>query len=100
MLQRLLQRLVGSNAYPTMLSETSREKALDTLSKHCIDAHFYLPAAGCMDVELEAALRLLGSSGYLMTDATGSLVGHVGKARLTSDERARETRKRFFLVER
>ena len=99
MLRRLLRRFVGSSVHPTMMAEVSREKALDTLSRHGIEAHFYLPAAGCTDAELSDALRLLGDRGYLMTDARGSLVGKVAKARLTAEERAKESRKRFFLVE-
>lgn len=82
-----------------MMAEGSREKALDTLSRHGIEAHFYLPAADCADAELADALRLLGDRGYLMTNCKGALVGKVAKARLTANERAQETRKRSFLVE-
>jgi hypothetical protein len=100
MLQRLIQRLVNSSNRPTMMADGAREKALDTLAEHGINAHFYLPAAGCANKELASALRLLGDLGYLMTDANGSLVGKVAKARLTADERAQESRKRFLLVEK
>lgn len=83
-----------------MMSERSRQQALDTLDTHGIDAHYYLPVVGCEDKELANALRLLGSRGYVMTDSTGALVGKVAKARLTPNERASESRKRFFLIER
>lgn len=100
MLNRLVQRLInGSSASASMMSERARESALDTLSRHGIDAHYYLPAIGCEDNELANALRLLGGRGYLMTDAAGGLVGKVAKARLTPEERAQESRKRFHLVE-
>jgi len=100
MLNRLVQRLInGSPESASMMSDRAREEALDTLARHGIDAHYYLPAVGCEDNELSNALRLLGGRGYLMTHANGSLVGKVAKARLTPDERSQESRKRFFLVE-
>jgi len=49
MLQRLLRRLVRRSDHPTMMAEASREKALDKLREHGIDAHFYFPAVGCAD---------------------------------------------------
>lgn len=97
MLKRFIERLTGA-AQPVMISESARIKALDTLRKHGIAAHYYLPAAGCEDRELADVLRHFGSNGYIMTDANGAIVGKVAKATLTSEERALEARKRFFLV--
>jgi hypothetical protein len=94
MLKRLAQLLTNGS------SDRAREEALDTLAMHGIDAHYYLPAVGCEDNDLANALRLLAGRGYLMTDAKGALVGKVATARLTREERAQESRKRFFLVER
>lgn len=82
-----------------MMSDRAREEALDTLGRHGIDAHYYLPAIGCEDKALANALRLLAGRGYVMTDAKGVLVGGVAKARLSQEERAKESRKRFYLVE-
>jgi hypothetical protein len=100
MLKRLLSRLVKVGHSPSMIAEGAREQALDKLHEHGIDAHFYLPAAGCQERELANALRLLGARGYIMNDAKGSIVGRVAKARLTTAERAEELRTRFFLVPR
>lgn len=99
MLRRIFARVFGTRAQATMVSESARSQALDTLRAHDIDAHYYLPAAGCSDKELGAALRFLGDRGYIMTDARGSIVGKVAKATLSADERAAEARTRFFLVE-
>jgi hypothetical protein len=100
MLQQLIRRLFERPSYPMQLSELSKKKAFDVLSKHGIDAHYYVAAAGCADAELADALRLLSTSGFIMTIANGSVVGKVAKATLTADERAREMRKQFFLVEK
>lgn len=95
-----ISRLFGVRDHAsTALGERAREHALDVLEQHGIAAYYYLPAVGCEDQELAAALRLLAGRGYLLTDARGALVGKVAKARLSSAERADETRKRFFLVE-
>jgi hypothetical protein len=72
----LLNRLFGSSHQaPTALGERAREDALGRLARHGVTAHYYVPAAGCEDQELAAALRLLASRGYVMADAQGAIVG-------------------------
>jgi hypothetical protein len=98
MLRQLFARWAGADRAAPSKSDAPRERALDKLREHGIDAHLYLANAGCEDQELADALQLLARWGYIMTDTKGALVGKVVKARPTADERARGRRKRFFIV--
>ncbi|RRS01187.1 hypothetical protein EIP75_21670 [Aquabacterium soli] len=86
--------------YPPMISDARREEAIAVLAKNGLQAHLYIPAAGCDDEELAETLRFMGDSGYLITNACGEIYGRVAKAAMTSDERANMARQGFYLVER
>ena len=51
------------------------------------------------DQELAAALRLLGRSGFIITDQGGDLVGKVSLAQSGSESRARQKRAQFRVIE-
>lgn len=51
------------------------------------------------DQELAAALRLLGRSGFIITDQGGDLAGKVTLACSSSESRARQKRAQFRLIE-
>ncbi len=94
-----LYRLISPKAYAEGYIEASREHALDVISKHGIEAHYYLAAIGNRsDKQLSEALDILSSAGYIMTDAAGQLVGKVAKARLNSNEKAQHYRASFKVV--
>ena len=51
------------------------------------------------DQELAVALRLLGRSGFIITDQGGDLVGKVSLAHSGSESRARQKRAQFRVIE-
>ncbi|PWD02052.1 MULTISPECIES: hypothetical protein [Pseudomonas] len=83
---------------PAMISSTAKDQALITLARHGYQAHYYTPHSEVVDGELSAALRLLGRSGFLITNQNGDLVGAVETAHPGSESRARQLRAKFRLV--
>ncbi|MBM1184748.1 MULTISPECIES: hypothetical protein [Pseudomonas] len=84
---------------PMMLSEFARDRALSVLAKKGYQAHYYAPDLDVEDQELAAALRLLGRSGFIITDQGGDLVGKVSLAHSGSESRARQKRAQFRVIE-
>lgn len=84
---------------PMMLSEFARDRALSVLAKKGYRAHYYAPDLDIEDQELAAALRLLGRSGFIITDQAGDLVGKVSLAHSGSESRARQKRAQFRVIE-
>ncbi|ODM57005.1 hypothetical protein [Vibrio harveyi] len=81
------------------LSENAKKSALDVLEQHGFEAHFYMAGIGHReDKDLSNALDLLSSSGYIITNQDGELVGKVAKARVSTDERAKERRATFRII--
>lgn len=84
---------------PMMLSEFARDRALSVLAKKGYRAHYYAPDLNIEDQELAAALRLLGRSGFIITEQGGDLVGKVSLAHSGSESRARQKRAQFRGIE-
>lgn len=83
---------------PAMISSTAKDRALVLLASYGYQAHYYTPHSNIADSELCAALRLLGRSGFLITDQNGDLVGSVETAQPGSESRAKQQRAKFRLV--
>lgn len=84
---------------PAMVGIQARDKALAVLNKNGLQAYYYLPASGIDDRELAEALRLLGDSGYIVTNrTTGDLTGCVVPASMSSQERAEKRRAQFRII--
>lgn len=100
MLKRLLQILSPRHAANGAgFCPFAREKYLDILDKHGIDAHYYLPSIGSRDNTLLCeALDAMASAGYIMTNSSGAIVGTVAKARLSPNEKAEQKRATFKIV--
>ncbi|MHC5209067.1 hypothetical protein [Pseudomonas chlororaphis] len=94
-----LSRLFSRRQAPVMLSELARDRALSVLAKNGYQAHYYTPDQDADDQELAAALRLLGRSGFIITDQRGDLVGQVALAQSGSESRARQKRAQFRVIE-
>jgi hypothetical protein len=89
-----------SKDIPKCISESAKEKALKIIGKQGYEAHFWFPSMTCKDDrELWDALEFLKAAGYIITDASGCLVGKVARVNLTSDEKARIRRAHFKLAE-
>lgn len=101
MLKRILRIFLPTSAASGIgFSPFARERYLDVLEKHGIEAYYYLPCVGNRgDDELCDALDALAHAGYIMTDTSGSIVGKVVKARLSSDEKAVQRRAEFRVIE-
>ena len=83
----------------SLASEKAQNHALDVIEKHGLEAHYYLPSIGSRkDEELSHALDLLSSSGFIITDQNGQLIGKAAKTRLSSQEKAENRRSTFKVV--
>lgn len=100
MLNRLLRMLSQTNTASSFgFSPFARDKYLVVLEKHQIQAHYYLPSVGSRGSdELCEALDALAHAGYIMTDASGCIVGKVAKARPSSHEKAIQRRAEFRVI--
>lgn len=86
--------------HPTMLSEKSREDALNIITDNGYEAYFWLPGvAHHNNKELWQALELLQKAGYVIIDEQGNLAGKVAKAHLSNNEKAETRRANFKLIE-
>lgn len=96
------ERIVGlfvRRQEPVMLSVFAINRALSVLAKNGYQAHYYTPDQDVEDQELAAALRLLGRSGFIITDKSGDLAGQVSLAHSGSESRARQRRAQFRVIE-
>ncbi|EPG9766626.1 hypothetical protein M0K88_004891 [Escherichia coli] len=98
-MRKIMSILEWFRPAPTMISSFAKDRALAVLARHRYQAHYYTPHSSNDDSELLSALRLLGRSGFLITDEHGNLVGTVEVATSGSESRARQQRAKFKVVE-
>ncbi len=82
----------------TSSQRDSITNSIAVIERNNMRAHLYLPSTG-RDTELDLALAILSSNGFIITDDQGEIVGKVCTHGLTSEEIAAIRRSTFKIVD-
>lgn len=95
-IERVFSRVVNPKKHPRLPSTC---EAIDRIEKEGYAALFYMPGSEVREnSKLWDALEVLKSSGHIIVDQSGHLVGQASKVRMDAQEKADVLRSKFKIV--